>query len=185
MNSGLEILADAVLANNLVLLQGLGLYALTRYTKDVRSAFESSIAMFAVLFTATLLVWAAEAFVPVLYALDLPFYLLVAAASAFFWNFVFAKMPLGERIDRTLPGALFNSILVGALLLLPERGVFGSGIVGYGLSAGLGYGLVLVVMAGIRERLNLSPVPKPFQGIPILLITVGLLALSFMGFRIQ
>lgn len=185
MNSGLEVLADAVLANNLVLLQGLGLYALTRYTNNVRTALESSIAMLAVLSTAGLLVWAAEAFIPALYALDLPYYLLIAAASAFFWNAVFARIPLGERIDRTLPGALFNSILVGALLLLPERGAFGSGIVGYSFSAGLGYGLVLVVMAGIRERLSLSPVPKPFQGIPIVLITVGLLALGFMGFRIQ
>ncbi|RPI60899.1 MAG: electron transport complex subunit RsxA, partial [Ignavibacteriales bacterium] len=48
--------------------------------------------------------------------------------------------------------------------------------------AGAGFTLALVIMAGIREELDLADVPKPFQGAPITLIVAGILALAFMGF---
>ena len=52
----------------------------------------------------------------------------------------------------------------------------------FGLSAGIGFTLALVIMAGIRERLELSDVPRPLQGFPITLILAGLLSIAFMGF---
>jgi electron transport complex protein RnfA len=51
------------------------------------------------------------------------------------------------------------------------------------LGAGLGFFLVLVVMASIRRRLELAPIPKPLRGLPIMLITTGLLAIALLGFR--
>jgi electron transport complex protein RnfA len=52
----------------------------------------------------------------------------------------------------------------------------------FGLSAGMGFTLALVIMAGIRERLELVDVPKPLRGFPITLILAGLLSIAFMGF---
>ena len=52
----------------------------------------------------------------------------------------------------------------------------------FGLSAGIGFTLALVIMAGIRERLDLADVPKPLRGFPITLVLAGLLAIAFMGF---
>jgi electron transport complex protein RnfA len=52
----------------------------------------------------------------------------------------------------------------------------------YGVGAALGFSLVLIVFAGIRERLQLSDIPQPFQGASIALITAGFMALALMGF---
>ena len=52
----------------------------------------------------------------------------------------------------------------------------------FGFGAGAGFTLALVIMAGIREELDLADVPKPFRGAPITLIVAGILALAFMGF---
>jgi electron transport complex protein RnfA len=51
-----------------------------------------------------------------------------------------------------------------------------------GFTAGVGFTLALILMAGIREKLELSDIPKPFQGIPIALIMAGLMAIAFLGF---
>ena len=52
----------------------------------------------------------------------------------------------------------------------------------FGLSAGVGFTLALVIMAGIRERLEIADVPEPLRGFPITLIIAGLLSITFMGF---
>ncbi|MCF7916991.1 MAG: electron transport complex subunit RsxA, partial [Candidatus Omnitrophica bacterium] len=52
----------------------------------------------------------------------------------------------------------------------------------FGFSGGLGFSLVLVIMAGIREELEFANIPKIFKGAPLTLITAGILALIFMGF---
>ena len=52
----------------------------------------------------------------------------------------------------------------------------------YGIATALGFGLAMILFAGLREQLELANVPKPFKGMPIALITAGILALSFMGF---
>ena len=76
-----------------------------------------------------------------------------------------------------------DSAVVGLLLLLGSGGVTGVQNVWMALDAGLSFFLVLVVMASIRRRLELAPIPKPLRGLPIMLITTGLLAIALMGFR--
>jgi electron transport complex protein RnfA len=62
-----------------------------------------------------------------------------------------------------------------AMLNLPQALV-------YAASMALGFGLALIIFAGLREHMDLVGVPKPFKGVPIALITAGILALAFMGF---
>ena len=75
-----------------------------------------------------------------------------------------------------------NCAILGlALLNVVKRHGFVESLV-FGLSAGIGFTLALVIMAGIRERLELSDIPKPLQGFPITLILAGILSIAFMGF---
>jgi Na+-translocating ferredoxin:NAD+ oxidoreductase subunit A len=72
-------------------------------------------------------------------------------------------------------------VLGVALLNLQEHRSLMDSMV-YGFGAGIGFSLVLILFAGVRERVTVSDVPEPFQGSSIALITAGLMSLAFMGF---
>jgi len=81
-----------------------------------------------------------------------------------------------------LPLITTNCIVLGlALLNVTERHDFLQSVV-YGLGGGLGFSLVLMLFATLRERLAAADVPLPFRGIAIAMITAGLMSLAFMGF---
>ena len=80
-----------------------------------------------------------------------------------------------------MAAALAVSVLGAAELNAASgRGILASTV--YGICSGIGFGLALILFASIRERLELSRIPKMFQGTAIALITAGILALAFMGF---
>lgn len=182
MSNGLEIFSQGVISQNIILFQGLGIYALIRYTKDINTALRAAIAMLATMLTANTVLWAVESVLPISFGLHLPVLFLIALVSALLWQRVLGKQWFNE-MGGFVPSGFINSGLVGVLLSLPSEEVVGAMGLVYGLSAAVGYGLVLVVMAGVRTRMNLAPIPKPLRGIPILLIAAGLLALGLMGFR--
>ncbi|HHT36512.1 MAG: Rnf-Nqr domain containing protein [Candidatus Wallacebacter cryptica] len=183
MNSSLQFLTDGVITHNLILFQGLGVYALLRFTKSIGTAFKSSVMMLVSTLTACALVWLAEPLIPTHFGMQLPAYLAIALASGLLWNKVLAQA-LALEPEQSLLTAFINSALIGVLLGIPQDLPAGAAIVGYGAACAVGYGLVLIVMAGIRERLALANVPKPFRGVPILLISAALLALALMGYRL-
>ncbi len=74
------------------------------------------------------------------------------------------------------------AIMAVALLAVREEFVFIEAVV-FGVAASLGFSLALVIMAGIRERLELAEIPDVLQGSAVTLITAGILSLAFMGFR--
>jgi electron transport complex protein RnfA len=73
------------------------------------------------------------------------------------------------------------SVLAVVLLMLESVDSFGMAFV-FSLGTSVGFGLVLIIFAGLRERLELVDVPQPFEGIPITLITLGILSMAFSGF---
>jgi electron transport complex protein RnfA len=81
-----------------------------------------------------------------------------------------------------LPLITINCAVLGVALLNTNRAHTRAESAFYGIGAALGFSLVLVLFAGIRERLQLSDIPAPFQGASIALITAGFMALAFMGF---
>jgi electron transport complex protein RnfA len=81
-----------------------------------------------------------------------------------------------------LPLITTNCAILGCALLMINRNYNFLEAVVFGSSAGIGFSLVLLIMAGIREQLSFNDVPEVFRGAPITLITAGLLALCFMGF---
>ncbi|NMB02253.1 MAG: hypothetical protein GX971_12175 [Firmicutes bacterium] len=176
MTNGLDILAQTIVTGNLVLIQGLGLYALTRFTKDVKSAAQAGLNTFVGMLVGAVLLWLLDGIVPTNPTFQIGFYLVVGLVAA-----VAAAWIL--RTDSSLEQKAIDSALIGMLLLMGNDGITGVQNIWVALGAGLGYALVLVVMATIRKRLELAPVPKALRGTPILLITAGLLGLALLGFR--
>lgn len=81
-----------------------------------------------------------------------------------------------------LPLITVNCAILGGTLFMVERDyAFGESVV-YGLGTGVGWGLAIIALAGIREKLKYSDVPEGLQGLGITFITVGLMALGFMAF---
>ena len=89
---------------------------------------------------------------------------------------------LYESLGIYLPLITTNCAILGLALFMIIRDYNLLTSVVFGFSSGVGFSLVLVMMAGIREELNFSNVPEVFKGAAITLITAGLLALAFMGF---
>ena len=176
MTDGLDILAQGIVTGNLALIQGLGLYAVTRYTKDTHTALRAGLNTFAGMLVGATLLWLLGGYVPTSPAPQVGSYLVIGLISALSAPFLTRRNVLSEEY-------VVDSALIGMLLLLGRDGITGVVNVWVVAGAGLGYVLTLVVMATLRQRLELSPVPKALKGTPIILITAGLLAIALLGFR--
>jgi electron transport complex protein RnfA len=112
-------------------------------------------------------------------------FILVIAVVVQFTEMVVQKTsPLLYRVlGIFLPLITTNCIVLGVALLNANRSeyTFLSASLN-GFAAGLGFSLVLVLFAALRERIAIADVPKPFQGASIGMITAGLMSLAFMGF---
>lgn len=111
-------------------------------------------------------------------------FILVIASLVQFVEMVIQKVSpsLYKSLGIFLPLITTNCAILGvALLNIDEGYTFIQSIV-HGFSAGLGFTLALVLMAGIREKLDMADVPKAFEGIPIAFIMAGLMAMAFLGF---
>ncbi len=183
MASGIDIFSQGVITHNVILFQGLGIYALLRYTKSLDVALKAAVVMLTTTLTACGVLWAIQPILPTNFSMILPITLLIAFASGLIWHQLLAKYLKSDDKLPLLP-AFMNSALVGVLLTLPHQVPEGINLMGYGFAGAIGYGVVLLVMTGIRERLEVVNVPKPFRGAPILLISAALLALALMGYRL-
>ncbi|MCD6218998.1 RnfABCDGE type electron transport complex subunit A [Candidatus Calescamantes bacterium] len=116
--------------------------------------------------------------------LELPVFILVIASLVQFLEMYFRKaVPhLYSALGIYLPLITTNCAILGvALFMVLKKYDFIHSLI-YAFSTGLGFSLALLIMAGIREDLDMAPVPEGLKGVPIALIIAGLLALSFMGF---
>ena len=81
-----------------------------------------------------------------------------------------------------LPLITVNCAILGAALFMVIRGYGFWQSVGYGFGSGIGWALAILLMAGLRQKMGYSRVPRPFQGVAIVMIVTGLMALAFLGF---
>jgi electron transport complex protein RnfA len=90
---------------------------------------------------------------------------------------------LHERIGVFVPLILIDSAALGAALIniRHAHGLFGSLFQGVGAAAG--FGLVIIALAAMQERLQVAEIPAPFRGLAITLITLGIMSMAFMGFN--
>ncbi len=181
------ILLSTALVNNVVLVKFLGLCSFMGVSNKVDSALGMGLATTFVLTLAAFASWLLEHFV--LAPFDLGYlriivFILVIAAVVQFTEMVIRKTSpvLYQVLGIFLPLITTNCAVLGvALLNVQEENGFLESML-YGFGSALGFTLVLVLFAGLRERLALAQVPAVFKGAPIGFITAGLLALAFMGF---
>jgi len=181
------IIITYTLVQNLVLVDLLGLYPYVNVTRKFSSAAGIGAAMIIVMSLATLLTWVMYHLV--LLPLGITFlqiltFLLITVGLVQFLEMI-AKWSAGalhRAVGAYLPLLTVNSAVLGIALIAVNANYSAFGSLLAGFSAGAGFLLVTVVMAAIRERLDLEWIPKPFRGIPIAFISAGLMAMAFLGF---
>ncbi|MBN1465587.1 electron transport complex subunit RsxA, partial [candidate division KSB1 bacterium] len=111
-------------------------------------------------------------------------FILVIAALVQFVEMVIQKTSpaLYKSLGIYLPLITTNCAILGASLLNIDQGFTFIESVVHGISAGIGFTLALVLMAGVREKLEMADVPKAMRGVPIAFIMAGLMAIAFLGF---
>ena len=183
----LIVFITAIFVNNVVLSQILGICPFLGVSKKINTALGMSGAVAFVLVLATLVTYLLQYYV--LNPLDLGYlqtiaFILVIAALVQLVEIILKKVStsLYQALGVLLPLIITNCAVLGVAILVIQKEFNLMMGVWYALSTALGFGLALVIFAGIREQLNLVSVPKGMQGMSIALVTAGLLAMAFMGF---
>ena len=181
------ILVSTVLVNNFVLVKFLGLCPLMGVSKKLETATGMGLATTFVLTLSAVCSWLVNAYllVPlgIEYLRTIAFILVIAVVVQFTETVMHKTSPvLYQVLGIFLPLITTNCAVLGvALLNLQEKRGFLEATL-YGFGAAVGFSLVLILFAAMRERVAVADVPQPFQGSAIALITAGLMSLAFMGF---
>ena len=183
----LAITLGAVLANNFIFSQFLGICPFLGVSKKVDTAVGMGVAVTFVMGLASAITWLVNTFI--LIPLDLgymqtvAFILVIASLVQFIEMFLQKSMPtLYTALGVYLPLITTNCAVLGVALLNIQNSYNFIESVVYGITGGLGFLLAIVLFASIRERLVFADYPKNWDGFPIALVTAGLMALAFMGF---
>ncbi len=181
------IIISGILINNYVLSRILGICPFLGVSKQVETAFGMSMAVTFVMTLAGVMTWLAQTYI--LERLGLGYmqtvtFILVIAALVQFVEMVIQKFSptLYQSLGIYLPLITTNCAVLGVSILnIKERFGLLETAVNSAASA-IGFGLAIVLFAGIRERLELSNIPEAFKGFPIALFTASLMSLAFLGF---
>ena len=197
MGEILLIVVSAIFVNNILLSQFLGICPFLGVSSKLDTATGMSGAVCFVITLATVVTYLLNQYV--LVPLGLQFlqtiaFILVIAALVQMVEIVLKKVSpsLYQALGIFLPLITTNCAVLGvAITVVTKEFTFGGGaahMLGlgqatvYALATSLGYGLAMILFAGLREHLALSDVPKAFKGLPIALITVSIMAMAFLGF---
>ncbi len=181
------IVISALIVNNVVLSQFLGICPFLGVSNKVNTALGMAGAVTFVIVLATMVTYLIQVYV--LEKLGIAFmqtitFILVIAALVQMVEIILKKIsqPLYQALGIFLPLITTNCAVLGvALLVIKKNYNLLEGVV-FGGSTALGFGLALIILAGIREQFELADIPKGMRGVPISLVTAGILALAFMGF---
>ena len=183
----LAITLGAILANNFIFSQFLGICPFLGVSKKVDTAVGMGIAVTFVMGLASAITWLVNTFILIPFDLGymqtVAFILVIAALVQFIEMFLQKSMPsLYTALGVYLPLITTNCAVLGVALLNIQNSYNFIESVVYGITGGLGFLLAIVLFASIRERLVFADYPKNWEGFPIALVTAGLMALAFMGF---
>lgn len=181
------ILISTVLVNNFVLVKFLGLCPFMGVSKKTDAALGMGLATTFVLTLSSVLSYLLYTYLLVPFELEylrtIAFILAIATVVGFTEMAIHKTSPvLYQVLGIYLPLITTNCAVLGvALLNIGEDHNFMQSAV-FGMGAAIGFTLVMVLFASLRERIDAGDVPSPFKGAPIALITAGLMSLAFMGF---
>lgn len=181
------LIIGAIFVNNVVLAQFLGICPFLGVSKDVKSSLGMGGAVLFVMLLATIVTWLIMTYI--LRPLGLEFlqtiaYILVIAGLVQMVEIVLKKIApsLYQALGVFLPLITTNCAVLGVAILVIQKNMNLLQSTIYAASIAVGFALALVIFAGLREQMELTGTPKGMKGVPIALVTAGILAMAFMGF---
>lgn len=183
----LLILVAAIFTNNILLSNFLGMCSFLAVSRQLDAAVGLGMAVVFVMTCTTplnyviyydvLLPWGIE------YLALIVFIAVIAAFVQFVEMFVERFSPkLYHALGIFLPLITVNCAILGAALFMLVRKYNFAQSVGFGFGAGVGWALAIILIAGLRQKMGYSNVPRPFEGVAIAMIITGVMAMAFMGF---
>lgn len=173
--------------NNVVLGQMFGVNAVIRGSDKMSNALRLSLSVIVVTFLSSMITWPISEFI--LGKLQIRLFqtiifllvesIIVAVLIALVNRYFSERRKIYGRI---LPLTLLNSAVLGVILTNVQVGYSFLRSTVNSVCGGLGFAIAVIILAGVRERIAFNDVPKPFEGVPILLVTSGLMAIAFYGF---
>ncbi|MBO7276763.1 MAG: electron transport complex subunit RsxA [Bacteroidales bacterium] len=183
----IAIIIFAVFVNNVILSQFLGICPFLGVSTKVSTAAGMGAAVVFVMALSTIVTFLLQEFI--LEPLNIEFlqtivFILVIAALVQMVEIILKKISpaLYQALGVFLPLITTNCAVLGISILVIQKGYNLLEGITYSIGISLGFTLAMVIFAGLREHLELVEVPKGVKGIPIALITAGILAMAFMGF---
>lgn len=195
IGSYITILISVIFVNNFILSRFLGLCPFIGVSKQMKPAVSMGLAVTFVITMASIITWLIYAFILLPFHLEylrtISFILVIASFVQFTEIVVQKKAPALYKIFGIyLPLITVNCAVLGAAVLntdmfflhgKPLAGSFLKSVV-QGAGAGIGFTLAMLLMSGIRERLEFADVPRSFKDVPITFIVASLMSLAFLGF---
>ncbi|HUT65856.1 MAG TPA: electron transport complex subunit RsxA [Spirochaetota bacterium] len=181
------IFISAVLVNNFVLSYFLGICPFIGVSGKIESATSMGFAVTFVLTLTAAITWLINHYILIAFRVQfleyVSFIIVIASLVQFVEMFIRkTSKTLYDSLGIYLPLITTNCAILGLALFGALRNYSFIENIVFGIGAGIGFTIALVVMAGIREELDLADVPEPLKGAAITLIIAGLLAMAFMGF---
>jgi len=187
MSDLILILVGTVLVNNFVLVRFLGLCPFMGVSRNIEAAFGMSLATAFVLTLSSAISFLIHEYLLVPLQLEylrtISFILVIAVSVQFTEIMVRRLSPLLDQVlGIYIPLIATNCAVLGVALLNVQQAKGFIESVFFGFGASMGFALVLVLFASVRERLDAADTPRPFRGTAIALMTAGIMSLAFMGF---
>jgi len=181
------ILISAIFVNNFVLARFLGICPFLGVSKKVETALGMGMAVTFVMTVAAVVTWLIQYFILIPFNIEylqtIAFILVIASLVQLVEMVIQKVSPvLYQSLGIFLPLITTNCAVLGLAVLNIQKGYSFLESVVFAIGAALGFTLAMVLFAGLRERIDICPVPKSFRGTAIALVTAGLLSLAFMGF---
>jgi electron transport complex protein RnfA len=181
------IVIGAIFVNNVVLSQFLGICPFLGVSSKVETSLGMGMAVTFVMALSSIVTWVLQNYIlvpfDIVYMQTIVFILVIAALVQMV-EIVLKKVSpsLYQALGIFLPLITTNCAVLGVAIIAVQKDFDLLTTVVYSVSIAIGFAIALVLFAGIRERLETEDVPAGMRGVPIALITAGLLAMAFMGF---
>ncbi len=181
------IIIVAIFVNNVVFSQFLGICPFLGVSKKVDTAIGMGLAVMFVLTLATIVTFIVQKGILEQFGLEYLqtiTFILVIASLVQMVEIILKKISpsLYQALGVFLPLITTNCVILGVAILVIQKEYNLLESVIYAMATAIGYAMALIIFSSIREQLSLTRVPKTMQGVPIALITAGIIAMAFMGF---
>jgi Na+-transporting NADH:ubiquinone oxidoreductase subunit E len=181
------ILIASIFTSNILLTNFLGMCSFLACSRQVGTAIGLGAAVIFVMVCTTAINWCIYTYALVPLGIDHLWFIIAIAVIAAFVQFVemFVERfspKLYHALGIFLPLITVNCAILGASLLMITRNYDLTQSVAFGFGGGLGWMLAIILIAGLRQKMTYSDVPRPFKGVAIVMIITGIMAMIFMGF---